>query len=83
MPPFTCPCRSRQVPALLPPLAGHSLTYRQKDDLRSLLLIGGLSPQRHWLTHVWEYDVIRGAWLRLNCTGAKPMGESGLVPSVS
>ena len=70
------------MPALLPPLAGHTLSYRKKDDLRSLLLIGGLSPHQDWLADVWEYDVTRGAWLRLNCTGAKPMGESALVPSV-
>ena len=62
------------MPGLLPPLAGHTLTYRKKDNLRSLLLLGGVSPHGGWLDDVWEYDVTRGAWLRLNCTGAKPMG---------
>ncbi|XP_043238778.1 multiple epidermal growth factor-like domains protein 8 [Amphibalanus amphitrite] len=66
-----------RVPALLPPLAGHTLTYRKKDNLRSLLLLGGVSPQGGWLDDVWEYDVTRGAWLRLNCTGTKPMGMYG------
>ncbi|XP_037078652.1 LOW QUALITY PROTEIN: multiple epidermal growth factor-like domains protein 8, partial [Pollicipes pollicipes] len=61
----------------LPPLAGHSLTYRQRDGLRSLLLLGGFSPQHDWLADVWEYDVTRGAWLRLNCTGSAPMGIYG------
>ncbi|MPC59517.1 Multiple epidermal growth factor-like domains protein 8 [Portunus trituberculatus] len=65
------------TPAALPPLAGHTLTYRGQQEAASLLLVGGASPQYGFLEAPWEYSVSSGRWARLVTSGTAPVGVYG------
>ncbi|KAK3860683.1 hypothetical protein Pcinc_033276 [Petrolisthes cinctipes] len=61
----------------LPALAGHTLTYRTNGDTQSLVLIGGASSNYGFLESVWEYDLKKRWWGKLQTSGAVPVGIYG------
>ncbi|XP_045596655.2 multiple epidermal growth factor-like domains protein 8 [Procambarus clarkii] len=61
----------------LPPLAGHSLTYRSDAESQSLVLIGGASSEYGFLECVWEYNLGNGQWNKVKTGGAIPVGIYG------
>ncbi|XP_041977639.1 multiple epidermal growth factor-like domains protein 8 isoform X2 [Aricia agestis] len=60
-----------------PPLAGHTLTMQKYQDYESLVLIGGFSLEEGFMSDMWEFDLDHNKWIKLVCTGAKPVGLIG------
>lgn len=60
-----------------PAIAGHTLTYYRSFLYESLIIIGGISPQRAVLNTVWEYRLDKQLWQSLNVQGQGPLGIFG------
>ncbi|XP_076035463.1 multiple EGF like domains 8 [Oratosquilla oratoria] len=61
----------------LPPLAGHTLTYRSDSQYSSLVLIGGASSMYGFLDTVWEFNLLDNVWVKVNTSGTIPTGIYG------
>lgn len=61
-----------------PPLTGHSLTSFRNATSESLILIGGVSPDKGFLSKVWEYRLDKEQWQPWDdVRGSGPLGIYG------
>lgn len=60
-----------------PPVSGHSLTSFRNATSESLILIGGVSPEKGFVSLVWEYRLDKEQWQAWDTRGNGPLGIFG------